>query len=57
MHYLESRLQSVLKKPLDDSDLWSLLTHGGQPNVDLVMYMVPHTGELHRGLVSGNCAF
>lgn len=57
MHYLESRLQSVLEKPLDDSDLWSLLTHGGQPNVDLVMYMVPHTGELPRGPLSGNVGF
>lgn len=48
MRYLDSQLRSVLEKPLDDSDLWSLLTNGGQPNVDLVLYMVPQTG-LSRG--------
>lgn len=48
MSYLDTQLQSVLEKPLDDPDLWSLLIHGGQPNVDLVLYMVPHTGEFSR---------
>lgn len=46
MRYLDSQLRSVLEKPLDDSDLWSLLTNGGQPNVDLVLYMVPQIGRL-----------
>lgn len=46
MRYLDSQLQYILEKPLDDSDLWSLLTHGGQPNVDLVLHMISHTGEL-----------
>lgn len=46
MNYVTSHLQPVLEKPLDDSDLWDLLTNGRQSNVDAVLFMVPHTGKV-----------
>lgn len=48
MRYVDSQLRPVLDKPLDDSDLWDLLSNGGQQNVDAVFFMISHTGECHR---------
>jgi len=44
MRYIDSQLRPVLDKPLDDSDLWDLLSNGGQQNVDAVLFMISHTG-------------
>jgi hypothetical protein len=48
MRYIDSQLRPVLDKPLDDSDLWDLLSNGGQQNVDAVLFMISHTGEYRR---------
>ena len=42
--YIDSLLSPILEKQVDDSDLWNILSGGGQPIVDAMLYMIPHTG-------------
>ncbi|KAM5345556.1 hypothetical protein ACJ41O_011417 [Fusarium nematophilum] len=44
LHYLESHLAPIMSKPLDDSDLLALVTSGGEPVVDVLLYLIPHSG-------------
>lgn len=43
-NYVETLLSSLLDNPVDDSDLWNILSSGMQSTVDAVLYMIPHTG-------------
>ncbi|KAF4123300.1 Septin [Geosmithia morbida] len=45
--YVDAQLSPLLSKPIDDSDLRTILSEGGAPIVDVVLYMIPHTGLEH----------
>ncbi|KAK4090094.1 cell division/GTP binding protein [Purpureocillium lilacinum] len=42
--YVESRLTRLCNKPIEDSDLCTLLSNGAEPIVDVVLYLLPHSG-------------
>jgi len=43
-NYVEDLLSPLLDKPMEDSDLWNIISGGGLSIVDAVLYMIPHTG-------------
>ncbi|KAF5019778.1 hypothetical protein F66182_8215 [Fusarium sp. NRRL 66182] len=45
LHYVESHLASLMRKPMADSDLFTLVNSGGEPVVDALLYLVPHGGK------------
>lgn len=45
LNYVESCLNPLLTKPMDDSDLLALLNAGGEPIVDVLLYLIPHQGQ------------
>ncbi|QGI84385.1 hypothetical protein CEK25_011114 [Fusarium fujikuroi] len=44
LHYVESHLASLMNKPMADSDLFTLVNSGGEPVVDALLYLIPHSG-------------
>ncbi|KAI7770570.1 hypothetical protein LZL87_002941 [Fusarium oxysporum] len=44
LHYVESHLTSLMNKPMADSDLFTLVNSGGEPVVDALLYLTPHSG-------------
>ncbi|KAH7145339.1 Septin-domain-containing protein [Fusarium sp. MPI-SDFR-AT-0072] len=44
LHYVESHLTSLMNKPMADSDLFTLVNSGGEPVVDALLYLIPHSG-------------
>ncbi|QPC61380.1 hypothetical protein HYE67_003611 [Fusarium culmorum] len=44
LHYVESHLSSLMNKPMADSDLFTLVNSGGEPVVDTLLYLIPHSG-------------
>ncbi|KAH7182888.1 uncharacterized protein B0J16DRAFT_156432 [Fusarium flagelliforme] len=44
LHYVESHLTSLMNKPMADSDLFTLINSGGEPVVDILLYLIPHSG-------------
>ncbi|KAK7403606.1 hypothetical protein QQX98_010618 [Neonectria punicea] len=44
LRYVQSHLAPLLGKSMDDSDLFSLLNAGGEPVVDVLLYLIPHKG-------------
>ncbi|KAF4456928.1 hypothetical protein F53441_1052 [Fusarium austroafricanum] len=44
LHYVESHLTSLMNKPMADSDLFTLVNYGGEPVVDVLLYLIPHAG-------------
>ncbi|KND92638.1 hypothetical protein TOPH_02545 [Tolypocladium ophioglossoides CBS 100239] len=44
LQYVESELLRLSDKPIEDADLYALLSGGGESTVDGVLYMFPHTG-------------
>ncbi|RGP69750.1 hypothetical protein FLONG3_7702 [Fusarium longipes] len=44
LHYVESHLTSLMNKPMADSDLFTLINSGGEPVVDALLYLIPHSG-------------
>ncbi|KAF4989163.1 hypothetical protein FGRMN_9306 [Fusarium graminum] len=48
LHYVESHLTSVMNKPMADLDLLALVNSGGEPVVDALLYLVPHSGLQHE---------
>ncbi|KHO00869.1 Cell division protein GTP binding protein [Metarhizium album ARSEF 1941] len=42
--YVESRLAHLANKLMDDPDLCALLSGGAEPNVDVVLYLLPPSG-------------
>ncbi|KPM46209.1 hypothetical protein AK830_g303 [Neonectria ditissima] len=44
LQYVQSHLAPLLGKSMDDSDLFSLLNAGGEPVVDVLLYLIPHRG-------------
>jgi hypothetical protein len=53
LSYVKSHLSALLTKPMDDADLFALLNAGGEPIVDVLLYLIPHKGtflaSLHLG--------
>lgn len=45
LHYVESHLASLMNKPMADSDLFTLVNSGGEPVVDALLYLIPHSGK------------
>lgn len=45
LHYVESHLTSLMNKPMADSDLFTLVNSGGEPVVDALLYLIPHSGK------------
>lgn len=45
LHYVESHLASLMNKPMADSDLFTLVNSGGEPIVDALLYLIPHSGK------------
>jgi hypothetical protein len=56
-NYVEDLLSPLLDKPMEDSDLWNIISGGGLSIVDAVLYMIPHTGttELDLHVESSGC--
>ncbi|KAM0260213.1 hypothetical protein ACHAPA_010396 [Fusarium lateritium] len=48
LHYVESHLTSLMNKPMADLDLLTLVNSGGEPVVDALLYLVPHSGLGHE---------
>lgn len=48
LHYVESHLSSLMNKPMADSDLFTLVNSGGEPVVDTLLYLIPHSGKFIR---------
>ncbi|KAH6969832.1 hypothetical protein DER45DRAFT_66053 [Fusarium avenaceum] len=48
LHYVESHLTSLMNKPMADLDLLTLVNSGGEPVVDALLYLVPHSGLEHE---------
>ncbi|KAH6890311.1 hypothetical protein B0T10DRAFT_485527 [Thelonectria olida] len=44
LSYVKSYLSALLTKPMDDADLFALLNAGGEPIVDVLLYLIPHKG-------------
>ncbi|KAH8686663.1 hypothetical protein BGZ61DRAFT_43429 [Ilyonectria robusta] len=44
LRYVKSHVTALLGKPMDDSDLFSLLNAGGEPIVDVLLYLIPNKG-------------
>ncbi|KAH7127713.1 hypothetical protein EDB81DRAFT_148868 [Dactylonectria macrodidyma] len=44
LNYVKSHVTALLRKPMDDSDLLSLLNAGGEPIVDVLLYLIPNKG-------------
>ncbi|CEI68771.1 hypothetical protein FVEN_g8026 [Fusarium venenatum] len=44
LHYVESHLTSLMNKPMADLDLFNLVNSGGEPVVDTLLYLIPHSG-------------
>lgn len=34
-----------MSKPMADSDLFTLINSGGEPVVDALLYLIPHSGK------------
>jgi hypothetical protein len=34
-----------MNKPMADSDLFTLINSGGEPVVDTLLYLIPHSGK------------
>jgi hypothetical protein len=45
LHYVESHLTSLMNKPMADLDLFNLVNSGGEPVVDTLLYLIPHSGR------------
>ncbi|KAK2612959.1 hypothetical protein QQS21_001070 [Conoideocrella luteorostrata] len=50
VEYVESQLAQLCHKTIDYLDLSTLLSSGTEPNVDVVLYMLPSTGPSHNDL-------
>ncbi|KFA52912.1 hypothetical protein S40293_00994 [Stachybotrys chartarum IBT 40293] len=50
VRYVKSHLASLLDKQVSDSDLCAFLEGGGGSIVDVVLYLLPHTGPSEQGL-------
>lgn len=48
LHYVESHLTSLMNKPMADLDLLTLVNSGGEPVVDALLYLIPHSGLEHE---------